>query len=93
MMALHPCATERCRYNATGIFRFCKSCRHKLKEQGLCGQCAERPPFKQRWYCESCSEELFWYYEGQREAWDRRCEEWREWRRSELAKGRRDKLY
>ena len=92
-MALHPCNTKGCRCNATGIFRFCKSCRHKLKDRGLCGQCAERPPFKQRMYCEPCGEELFWYYEDQREAWERQRKEWREWRRSELAKGRRDKLY
>jgi len=44
-------------------------------------------------YCEPCGEELFWYYEDQREAWERQRKEWREWRRSELAKGRRDKLY
>ena len=38
-MALHPCATEGCRCNATGIYRFCKPCRHRLNERGLCGQC------------------------------------------------------
>lgn len=50
--SLHKC--EQCDCNATGVFRFCKFCRHKLKSQNLCGQCAQVPPHGKSLYCLPC---------------------------------------
>jgi len=56
--SLHKCETESCDCNATGVFRFCKFCRHKLKERGVCAQCAENSPHGKSMYCLECKNKI-----------------------------------
>lgn len=57
---LHKC--KLCDCNATGIYIHCKGCRHKLKRQNLCGQCAVNPPRGKSLYCADCMTTLGKYF-------------------------------